>query len=123
MVERGEPLLLPLPCHFPYAVQRLCHAYPVLRPARALLVRISLGPRPSLHRLRRARPCRCLRSGLLRFVRRLHSYYDEVRLLVLVHLLLRLLAFPMRTTVLGTQHATTAARPETSQVPMRSLCT
>src|SRR4051812_42731910 len=55
-----------------------------------------------------------------RFVRRLHSYYDEVRLLVSVHHRLRLLTFPMRTVPL-TQHLT--ARPETSQVPMRSLCT
>src|SRR6266542_3748667 len=31
------------------------------------------------------------------FVRRLHSYYDGVRLLVPVHHRLRLLAFPMRT--------------------------
>ena len=59
-------------------------------------------------------------GGFLRFVRRLHSYYDEVRLLVSVHHRLRLLTFPMRT-VLLTQHLT--ARPETSQVPMRSLCT
>src|SRR3954470_14595750 len=60
--------------------------------------------------------------GFLRFVRRLHSYYDEVRLLVSVHHWLRLLAFPRRTAV-HTQHATTAARYEISQVPMRSLCT
>src|SRR5437763_1302535 len=95
---------------------------PVLRPARALLARIPLGPRPSLHRLRCARPCRRLRSGLFRFVRRLLSYYGEVRLLVPVHHRLRLLAFPMRTAVLGT-HSTTAARQEISQVPIRSLCT
>src|SRR6185295_4220250 len=38
-----------------------------------------------------------------RFVRRLHSYYDEVRLLVSVHHRLRLLTFPMRTVPL-TQH-------------------
>src|SRR5207302_7011218 len=90
------------------------------RPARALLARIPLGPRPSLHRLRCARPCRRLRSGLFRFVRRLLSYYGEVRLLVPVHHRLRLLAFPMRTAVLGT-HSTTAARQEISQVPIRSL--
>ena len=36
------------------------------------------------------------RSALL-FVRRLHSYYGGVRLLVPVHHRLRLLAFPMRT--------------------------
>src|SRR5215831_19356395 len=47
----------------------------------------SLGPRPSLHRLR---------GGLLRFVRRLPSYYGEVRLLGSVHHRLRLLTFPMR---------------------------
>src|SRR5262249_17322085 len=67
-------------------------------------------------------PCRCLRSGLVRFVRRLHSYYGEVRLLASVHHRLRLLTFPMRTTVL-TPHATAAARHETSQLPARSLCT
>src|SRR5262245_16317756 len=60
--------------------------------------------------------------GFLRFVRRLHCYYDEVRLLGSVHHRLRLLAFPMRTAV-HTRHATTAARHEISQVPVRSLCT
>jgi hypothetical protein len=48
----------------PYALQRLCHASLVLSPVRALLVRIPLGPRPSLHRLRCVRLRRCLRSGL-----------------------------------------------------------
>src|SRR2546430_11593913 len=62
--ERGEPFLLPLPCDLPYALQRLCHAFPVLRPARALLARIPLGLRPWLHRLR---------SQLPGFVRRLPS--------------------------------------------------
>ena len=61
-------------------------------------------------------------GGFPRFVRRLHSYYDEVRLLVSVHHRLRLLTFPMRTAV-HKQHATTAARYEISQVPMRSFCT
>jgi hypothetical protein len=37
------------------------------------------------------------RSRVLRFVRRLHCYYDGVRLLVPVHHRLRLLTFPMRT--------------------------
>src|ERR1700730_2907184 len=69
----------------------LCHAYPAQSPARAELARILLGPGPSLHQLR---------SGSLRFVRRLHSYYGGVRLLVPVHHRLRLLAFPMRTAVL-----------------------
>src|SRR5262245_23738021 len=66
-----------------------------------------------IHRLRCVCPCRCLRSGLVRFVRRLHSYYGEVRLLASVHHRLRLLTFPMRATVL-TPHATAAARHETS---------
>src|SRR6516162_4958110 len=48
----------------PYALQRVGHAYPALSPARALLARIPLGPRPSLHRLR---------CGQDRFVRRLPS--------------------------------------------------
>src|SRR5213082_2648131 len=55
-------------------------------------------------------------------VRRLPSYYGEVRLLVPVHHRLRLLVFPMRTIVLGT-HSTPMARPEISQLPMRSFCT
>src|SRR5262245_4676548 len=58
--------------------------------------------------------------GFLRFVRRLHGYYDRVRLLVSVHHRLRLLAFPMRTIPL-TQVLT--VRREISQVPVRSLCT
>jgi Asp-tRNA(Asn)/Glu-tRNA(Gln) amidotransferase A subunit family amidase len=40
---------------------------------------------------------RKLRSGSLRFVRRLPSYYGRVRLLAPVHHRLRLLVFPMRT--------------------------
>src|SRR3954463_12046377 len=40
----------------PYACQRLGHAYPVLSPARALLEHVPLGPRPSLHQLRRRSP-------------------------------------------------------------------
>src|SRR5258706_14705128 len=83
--ERGELFLLPLPCGLPYAAQRLGHASPALRPVRALLIRVSLGPRPSLHRLRHRK------TG---FVRRLHSYYGGVRLLLIVHRRLRLLTFP-----------------------------
>src|SRR4249919_3281534 len=49
--------------------------------------------------------------GFLRFVRRLHCYYDEVRLLVSVHHWLRLLAFPMRTAV--HTHSTRRRRPDT----------
>jgi hypothetical protein len=67
--ERGEPFLLPVPCGLPYAAQRLGHAVPVLRPVRVLPVRVPLGPRPSLHRLR---------CGSLRVVRRLPRYYGRV---------------------------------------------
>src|SRR6266446_6126679 len=86
--ERGELLLLPLPCSFSYAVQRLGHTSPALRPVRALLVRVSLGPRPWLRQLR------CRSPG---FVHRLHRYYVGVRLLWIVHQRLRLLTFPLRT--------------------------
>ena len=67
--ERGEPFPLPLPRGLPYAAQHLGHACPVLRPARALLDRVPLGPRPSLHRLRRRSPS---------LVRRLPRYYGGV---------------------------------------------
>ena len=50
--KRGEPLFLPVPCGLPYAAQRLGHELPALGPVRALLVRVSLGPCPWLHRLR-----------------------------------------------------------------------
>src|SRR5207253_6512932 len=107
----------------PYAFRRLWHAYSLLHSTCAVFSCNLLGPRPSLPRLRCDLPCRRLRSGFLRFVRRLHSYYGGVRLLVSVHHRLRLLTFPMRTAVLGTPHATTAARHEISQVPIRSFCT
>jgi len=86
--ERGELTLLPLPCGLSYAVQRLGHALPALCPVRALLIRVPLGPRPWLHRLRNRSPS---------FVRRLRGYYAGVRLLWVVHRRLRLLAFPPRT--------------------------
>src|SRR5215472_16371691 len=66
---RSEPLFLPVPCGLPYAAQRLGHALPALGPVRALLVRVSLGPCPWLHRLRNRQPS---------FVRRFHSYYGRV---------------------------------------------
>src|SRR5437899_3806759 len=84
-----------------------------------LELRRLLIPSPSLHRLRCVCPCRCLRSGLVRFVRRLHSYYGEVRLLASVHHRLRLLTFPMRATVL-TPHPTTAASRHASPLPQRA---
>ena len=105
--ERGEPFLPPLPCRLPYAAQRLGHAPPVLRPARALLAHVPLGPRPWLHRLRRRAT-----SG---FVRRLHGYYGEVRLLGFVHHRLRLLAFPARTS------DAPPAKPKISRFPYKEL--
>src|SRR6516162_1030357 len=70
---------------------------PALRPARALLARIPLGLRPSLHWLRRSYLHRGLLRRVFRVVRRLHSYYGEVRLPTPVHHRLRLLTFPIRT--------------------------
>ena len=70
----------------------------MLRPERALLSRISPGPRAWL------RPLLRRSSG---FVRRFHSYYHGARLLVSVHLRLRLLTFPKRT------GAAQPARPDT----------
>src|ERR1700738_2334647 len=60
----------------PYALRRRWHAFPALCPARAASVRVLLGLRPSLHRLR------CRSPGL---VRRLHCYYGGVLLLMPVH--------------------------------------
>jgi hypothetical protein len=67
--ERGEPFLLPCSCGLPYAFQPVGHASPVLRPARVVLIRVPLGPNPSLHRLR---------HQSLGFVRRLPRYYGWV---------------------------------------------
>jgi hypothetical protein len=40
MEKRGEPFLLVVPRGLPYAIQRVGHACPVLRPERALLARL-----------------------------------------------------------------------------------
>ena len=49
-------------------------------PVRVVLVRIPLGPRPSLHQTSlRSPPQTPPAVGFLRFVRRLHCYYDEVQ--------------------------------------------
>src|SRR5260370_25794070 len=74
--ERGEPLLLPFLCRLTYAVQTVGRACPARCPERAALFRVSLGPRPWLRRLR---------SGSLRLVRRLRSYYGGVGPLAPVH--------------------------------------
>src|SRR6516162_399621 len=54
----------------PYTSERLCHTSPAQSPVCALLVRIPLGPRPWLHRLR---------SGRTRFVRRLLAFPTRAR--------------------------------------------
>src|SRR5215467_15832064 len=48
------------PRGLPYALRRRGHAFPALCPARAASVRVLLGPRPSLHRLR------CRSPGVVR---------------------------------------------------------
>src|SRR6267154_1493545 len=79
---------------------------------------ILLGLRPWLRRLRRGRLRRgLLHSEFVRFVHRLLSYYDGVRLPALVRHRLRLLAFPMRAaSPLGQ-----AVKRRISQVPTRSF--
>ena len=85
---------------------------PSLRPVRALLARVPLGPRPWLHRLR------CRSPG---FVRRLPSYYSGVRPLTIVHHRLRLLAFPMRTTATRVLSPWSTVRSPGSRT--KSVCT
>ena len=65
MVQQSrEPFLLLGFCSLPYTPKSRRHAYPARRPAHAVLVRVPLGPLPSLHRLR-------IRSfGLVRRLRR-----------------------------------------------------
>ena len=65
----GEPFLLVLLCCFSYTVKPRGHAYPALRPARARLARVALGPLPLLGRLR---------PRLARVVRRLLRSYGGV---------------------------------------------
>ena len=121
--ERGEPLLLPFLCDLPYAFQRLCHACPALRPARALLVRIPLGPRPSLHRLR----CVCSvtdrsaagRSALFAGFTATMAGSDFSCPCIIGYG-----SSPSRCgPPYSATHSTPTARREISQVPMRSFCT
>ena len=88
MVEqRGEPLFLVQFRGPPYTLQSVGHACPARCPARVGLGRVPLGPCPWLPALRRRLPAS---------VRAVLSYYDRIRLLVVVHHRLRLDAFPMR---------------------------
>lgn len=86
--QRSELHSLVLPCGFAYAVHPMGHAVPALCPERVRLFRVPLGPIPSLP---------TLRHGRGRLVRLVPRYYGRVRLLVIVHHRLRLIAFPMRT--------------------------
>ena len=105
--ERGEPFLLPLPCGLPYALQRLCHTFPVLRPAHALLDRVLLGLRPSLRRR-----LRCRSPG---FVRQLPcSTMTEFDFPRPCHYRFLLFAFPIRASSAGLMPL---AGREISQVP------
>jgi hypothetical protein len=79
-------------CCLPYPLQRTGRAGPALSPGRVLLVRVPLGQSPSLHRLRPRLP------GL---VRRLHRYYETVRLPGLVHRRRASLDFPTRPAALS----------------------
>jgi hypothetical protein len=74
--ERRQPDPFIPPCGATYAVHRLGYACPALSLVRAAPDRIALGPAPSLHRLRGHE------RGL---VRRLHRYYERVRLPLAVH--------------------------------------
>src|SRR5262249_11486047 len=95
--ERDELFLLPFPCCFPYALQRMWHAGLALCPGHGLLARISLGPRPWLHWLRCGQLCRgSLRSGLLGLGGRVGSCYGGGRLRVGVRRRVRLVVLPMR---------------------------
>src|ERR1700680_2187255 len=98
---------------FPYTSERLGHTFPAQSPVCALLVRVPLGPRPWLHRLR---------SGRTRLVRRLPSYYGGVRLLTVVHHRLRLLAFPMRASAAPTMRRrwSTVRSPGSRATSMRA---
>jgi CheY-like chemotaxis protein len=55
------------------------------------------------------------------FVRRLHCYYDEVRLLVSMHHRLRLLAFPMRTAD-ANNDGQTRDLPGSNAIHLRVMC-
>ena len=118
--ERGEPLLPPFPCNSPYAFQR--------RPtlirfcARHVLCWSTFPLAPALRSTGSAAFASADAStgGSLRFVRRLHRYYGEVRLLGPC-----IVGYGSSPSRCGpSRHKRDiAARRETSQVPMRSLCT
>src|ERR1700732_1959201 len=89
---------------------------PAQCPEHALMARIRLGLGPSLHQLR---------SGSLRLVRRLHSYYGLVRLPTPVHHRLRLLAFPMRIAVRESELSTDGQTwdiPGSDAIHLRVMC-
>jgi hypothetical protein len=87
MQQSRELLFLLLSRAFAHTAQPLGHAFPALRRARVRLYDVLLGLRSSLH---------CLRRSRCPFVRLLHGYYTEVRLLRRVHVRRSALAFPDR---------------------------
>ena len=99
MVQQcGEPFLLPFPRYSAHTGQTQCHALPVLCRGRAALTDVLLGWRPSLPLLRRADALR------LRLVRRVHWYYDAIRLLIAIRAGLATSVFSGRTApVTGSQ--------------------
>jgi hypothetical protein len=99
-----KALLVPSPCCFSYAIQRLGHAPSVLSPVRVVLGHVPLGLRLWLHRLLRQS------RG---FVRRLPRYCGGVWLLASVHRRLKLIAVPART------GAAEAARPDPRPLTFR----
>jgi len=108
MVQQcGELLLPPFPCCLPYAVPAGKHACPARCPVRAVLIRIPLGPDPSLHQLA---PCSRRR------LRRLLRYYDRVRLLPPVHHRLRPSGLPD-----AGRPVLWAVKREISRFPTRSV--
>jgi len=87
-------------CRQTYSLRRTERTWPALCPGRVLLEQVPLGQSPSLHRLRPRLPG---------FVRRLHWYYETVRLPGLVHHRRASLDFPTRPA------ARAAGEPRTSR--------
>src|SRR5206468_11805587 len=85
--ERCETYLPILSCCLTDSLQRTWQTGLAQRPGLVALGRVSLGPIPSLHPLRRV---------VVRFVRRLLRYYGSVRLPTIVHHRRSSLDFPTR---------------------------
>jgi hypothetical protein len=75
-----------------YALERTLHPLPALYPVGVLLLQISFGQLPFLHRLRWPQGL----CSLLTFVQQLRRYYATVRLPMFVHHCITSLDFPIR---------------------------